>query len=135
MDAGAPAGPGSAAVTFSGLTKRFRGGLLAVDGLSLSIGAGQVFGLLGPNGAGKTTTIRMLLGLVYPTEGKAAIFGEPMRPGHPVLDRVGTLVEGPRFVPHLSGIDNLRLYWRAGRRPRTAANPGGGPAAAERRGG
>ncbi|HMC08703.1 MAG TPA: alpha/beta fold hydrolase, partial [Actinomycetota bacterium] len=122
MAAGAPAGPGPAAVTLSGLTKRFRGGLLAVDGLSLSIGAGQVFGLLGPNGAGKTTTIRMLLGLVYPTEGKAAIFGEPMRPGHPVLDRVGTLVEGPRFVPHLSGIDNLRLYWRAGRRRLSEAN-------------
>src|SRR5207245_11246558 len=79
MDRGAPAGHGpevAAAVTPSGLTKRFRGGFLAVDGLSLSIGAGQVFGLLGPNGAGKTTTIRMLLGLVYPTAGEAAIFGQ-----------------------------------------------------------
>jgi ABC-2 type transport system ATP-binding protein len=121
----APAGAlepaGAAAVTISGLTKRFRGGFLAVDDLSLSIGAGQVFGLLGPNGAGKTTTIRMLLGLVYPTAGSTAIFGETIRPGHPVLSRVGTLVEGPRFVPHLSGIDNLRLYWRAGGRPLSEA--------------
>ncbi len=127
--AGAPAGVPSgvsagvpAAVTISGLTKRFRGGFVAVDDLSLSIGAGQVFGLLGPNGAGKTTTIRMLIGLVYPTAGGTAIFGETMRPGHPVLARVGTLVEGPRFVPHLSGLDNLRLYWRAGGRPLSEAN-------------
>jgi ABC-2 type transport system ATP-binding protein len=115
--AGAPA-----AVTISGLTKRYRGGLVAVDDLSFSIGVGQVFGLLGPNGAGKTTTIRMLIGLVYPTAGATAIFGETMRPGHAVLYRVGTLVEGPRFVPHLSGIDNLRLYWRAGGRPPSEAH-------------
>jgi ABC-2 type transport system ATP-binding protein len=110
------------AVTISGLSKRFRGGFVAVDDLSLSIGTGQVFGLLGPNGAGKTTTIRMLIGLVYPTAGSAAIFGQTMRPGHPVLSRVGTLVEGPRFVPHLSGIDNLRLYWRAGGQPLSEAH-------------
>jgi ABC-2 type transport system ATP-binding protein len=110
-----------AAVTITGLTKRFRGGFVAVDDLTLSIGAGQVFGLLGPNGAGKTTTIRMLIGLIHPTAGASAIFGEVMRPGHPVLGRVGTLVEGPRFVPHLSGIDNLRLYWRAGGRPLSEA--------------
>ena len=119
---GAAVGSGGVdAVTISGLSKRFRGGFVAVDDLSLSIGTGQVFGLLGPNGAGKTTTIRMLLGLVYPTAGSTAIFGETMRPGHPVLSRVGTLVEGPRFVPHLSGIDNLRLYWRAGGRPLSEA--------------
>jgi ABC-2 type transport system ATP-binding protein len=110
------------AVAISGLTKRFRGGLVAVDDLSLTIGTGQVFGLLGPNGAGKTTTIRMLLGLVYPTSGSAAVFGEAMRPGHAVLARVGTLVEGPRFVPHLSGLDNLSLYWRAGGRPLAEAH-------------
>ena len=111
-----------AAVTISGLSKRFRGGFVAVDDLSLTIGVGQVFGLLGPNGAGKTTTIRMLIGLVYPTAGSTAIFGETMRPGHPVLYRVGALVEGPRFVPHLSGIDNLRLYWRAGGSPLSEAH-------------
>ena len=120
------AGEGAAAevpaVSISGLSKRFPGGFQAVDNLSFTIGAGQVFGLLGPNGAGKTTTIRMLIGLVYPTEGGTAIFGEAMRPGHPVLGRVGTLVEGPRFVPHLSGIDNLRLYWRAGGRPLSEAH-------------
>ena len=123
---GAPAVPRvastPAAVELSRLTKRFPGGFLAVDDLSLTIGTGQVFGLLGPNGAGKTTTIRMLLGLIYPTSGQSAIFGQPMRPGHPVLKRVGTLVEGPRFVPHLSGLDNLRLFWRAGGAPLSEAN-------------
>ena len=120
---GEPAPGGvAAAVTISGLTKRFRDGVLAVDNLSFSIGVGQVFGLLGPNGAGKTTTIRMLIGLIYPTAGGTAIFGETIHPGHPVLARVGTLVEGPRFVPHLSGMDNLRLYWRAGGRPLPEAN-------------
>ncbi|HLI55806.1 MAG TPA: ATP-binding cassette domain-containing protein, partial [Actinomycetota bacterium] len=105
-----------AAVTIAHVSKKFRG-VHAVDDLSFTIGAGQVFGLLGPNGAGKTTTIRMLLGLVYPTAGSSAIFGETIRPGHPVLARVGTLVEGPKFVPHLSGLDNLRLFWRAGGQP------------------
>ncbi|GAC1366839.1 MAG: hypothetical protein NVSMB32_11560 [Actinomycetota bacterium] len=120
MEAWPTGGPD--AVTISGLSKRFRGGLVAVDNLSFSIGVGQVFGLLGPNGAGKTTTIRMLIGLIYPTAGGAAIFGQAIRPGHPVLSRVGALVEGPRFVPHLSGIDNLRLYWRSAGQPLSEAH-------------
>jgi ABC-2 type transport system ATP-binding protein len=120
--AAAEVGGTPVAVAIAGLSKRFRGGFLAVDDLTLSIGTGQVFGLLGPNGAGKTTTIRMLLGLVYPTAGSCAIFGETIRPGHPVLARVGTLVEGPRFVPHLSGLDNLELFWRAGGQPWSEAH-------------
>ncbi|HLH28166.1 MAG TPA: ATP-binding cassette domain-containing protein [Acidimicrobiales bacterium] len=104
------------AVHASGLGRRF-GALKAVDAIDLAVPAGELFALLGPNGAGKTTTIRMLLGLVYPTAGSSAIFGETIRPGHPVLARVGTLVEGPKFVPHLSGLDNLRLFWRAGGQP------------------
>ncbi|HWD07678.1 MAG TPA: ATP-binding cassette domain-containing protein, partial [Actinomycetota bacterium] len=114
-------GQDGVAVVIAHLSKQFRG-VRAVDDLTITIGAGQVFGLLGPNGAGKTTTIRMLLGLIYPTAGSCAIFGETIRPGHPVLARVGTLVEGPKFVPHLSGIDNLRLYWRAGGRPLAEAH-------------
>jgi ABC-2 type transport system ATP-binding protein len=56
----------------------------------------------------------MLLGLVHPTSGSASIFGHRITPGHPVLRRVGVLVERPAFVPHLSGRRNLELFWRAG---------------------
>src|SRR5690606_33512805 len=63
--------PGDAppAIVTRGLTKRFRGGQVAVDTLDLQVPAGSVFGFLGPNGSGKTTTIRMLLGLIAPTSG------------------------------------------------------------------
>lgn len=101
-------------VLLSGLSKRFSPQVLAVDSLDLAVEQGQIFGLLGPNGAGKTTTLRMLLGLVHPTAGSARIFGHIIHPGHPVLRRVGALVEGPGFVPHLSGMQNLDLFWRAG---------------------
>jgi ABC-2 type transport system ATP-binding protein len=97
-----------------GLTKRFKGEVLAVDHLDISVPTGEVCGLLGPNGAGKTTTLRMMLGLIRPDEGEASVLGEIMRPSHPVLARVGTLIERPGFVPHLSGMTNLRLFWRSG---------------------
>ncbi|GAB2813292.1 CocE/NonD family hydrolase [Actinoallomurus bryophytorum] len=97
----------------SGLTKRYKNGFLAVDDLSFRVERGQVCGLLGPNGAGKTTTLRMLMGLIHPDEGEIRIFGEPVRPGAPVLSRLGSFVEGPGFLPHLSGRDNLELYWKA----------------------
>jgi ABC-2 type transport system ATP-binding protein len=104
-------------VVIRGLVKEYADGTRAVGGLDLTVEAGQVVGLLGPNGAGKTTTLRMLLGLITPTAGSVELFGQPMRPGHPVLERVGALVEGPGLVPDLSGRDNLELFWRAGGRP------------------
>ncbi|MEV5708770.1 alpha/beta fold hydrolase [Actinoallomurus sp. NPDC052274] len=97
----------------AGLTKRYKNGHLAVDDLSFRVERGQVCGLLGPNGAGKTTTLRMLMGLIHPDGGQIRIFGEPVRPGAPVLSRLGSFVEGPGFLPHLSGRDNLELYWKA----------------------
>lgn len=79
-----------------------------------------MLGLLGPNGAGKTTTLRMLMGLITPDEGEIRVFGQAIRPGAPVLSRVGSFVEGAGFLPHLSGRANLELYWAAtGRPPRT----------------
>ena len=84
---------------------------------------GSVYGFLGPNGSGKTTTIRMLLGLVYPTQGSHALLGVPMPAGTvQVLPRVGSLVEGPAFYPQLSGRDNLARVDAADRTadPRTA---------------
>ncbi|MDH2424376.1 alpha/beta fold hydrolase [Sphaerisporangium sp. TRM90804] len=101
----------------SGLTKRYRDGELAVDDLSFRVEQGQVLGLLGPNGAGKTTTLRMLMGLIHPDAGEIRIFGRRVTPGAPVLSRLGSFVEGPGFLPHLSGRDNLELYWRATGRP------------------
>jgi len=93
-----------------GLTKRY-GGVLAVDNLDLAVRRGEVYGFLGPNGAGKTTTLRMLLGLVKPSSGTAAVLGEP--PGSAAgLSRVGALVESPAFYPYLSGRDNLKVMAR-----------------------
>ncbi len=106
--AASPAPAGDAAVRTTGLTKRFRGGQVAVNALDLDVPRGAVYGFLGPNGSGKTTTIRMLLGLVAPTDGTHALLGEPMpRASAQVLPRVGALVEGPAFHPYLSGWDNL----------------------------
>ena len=100
-----------------GLSKSFPHAGKVVDNLSLRVEAGRVFGLLGPNGAGKTTVIRMLLGLVRPLSGEARLFGQTVHPGDNVLRRVGALVERPAFVPHLSGFENLQLFWQAGGRP------------------
>lgn len=93
------------------LTKRYRGGQLAVDGLDLTVPAGSVFGFLGPNGSGKTTTIRMLMGLIEPTSGTARVLGQPMpRSARAVLPHVGALIEGPALYGFLSGRDNLIRY-------------------------
>jgi ABC-2 type transport system ATP-binding protein len=81
----------------------------AVKGVSLSVGAGEVYGFLGPNGAGKSTTIRMLIGLIAPTSGEARLFGEDLRTNRHVLRRVGSLVDGGNFYPFLSGRRNLEV--------------------------
>jgi len=101
----------------SGLTKRYPGGLTAVDDLSFRVERGQVLGLLGPNGAGKTTVLRMLMGLIRPTGGQLRVFGHRVTAGSPVLSRIGAFVEGPGLLPHLTGAANLRLYWAATGRP------------------
>lgn len=106
-----------------GLTKRFRGGQVAVDRIDLAVPHAAVYGFLGPNGSGKTTTIRMLLGLIRPTAGTHAVLGQAL-PEHAgsVLPRVGALVEGPAFHPYLSGRANLVRLDAADRYadPRTA---------------
>jgi len=110
-----PAGTGAAdppAVRLEGLTKQLRHGVTAVDHLDLEVPTGSVTALLGPNGSGKTVTLRMLLGLVRPTHGRVLLFGQEVRPGARVLGRVGALVDGPGFVPHLSGRRNLELAVR-----------------------
>jgi ABC-2 type transport system ATP-binding protein len=92
------------------LTKRY-GARLAVDGVSMTVRRGEVYGFLGPNGAGKTTTLRMALGLVRPTSGSVHVLDG--RPGDPAITaRVGALIEGPGFYPFLSGRANLQVMAR-----------------------
>jgi ABC-2 type transport system ATP-binding protein len=105
-----------------GLSKSWPSGLVAVDDVSFTVERGQVLGLLGPNGAGKTTTLRMLLGLIAPTAGELRVFGRRVVAGAPVLGRVGAFVEGAGFLPHLTGRDNLELYWAATGRPAAEAH-------------
>jgi ABC-type multidrug transport system ATPase subunit len=104
-------GPGDLVIETRALTKRYGDSILAVDDLDLRVRRGEVYGFLGPNGAGKTTTLRMLLGLVRPTSGQAAVLGAP--PGAPQgLARIGAMVEAPAFYPYLSGRDNLVVLAR-----------------------
>ncbi|MEU4239201.1 alpha/beta fold hydrolase [Actinoplanes sp. NPDC026619] len=105
-----------------GLRKAYGDGFVAVEEVSFSVERGQVVGLLGPNGAGKTTTLRVLMGLTMPTGGDALVFGHRLMPGAPILSRVGALVEGPGFLPHLSGYENLKAYWLATGRPEADAH-------------
>jgi ABC-2 type transport system ATP-binding protein len=95
------------------LWKKF-GDVSAVEDLSFTVERGQVCGLLGPNGAGKTTTLRVLTGLERPSRGVTRLFGTRVVPGCRELARVGAMVEQAAFVPHLSGMTNLRLWWEAG---------------------
>lgn len=98
----------STVISTSRLTKAYDR-LVAVNDLHLQVMRGDVFGFLGPNGSGKTTTIRMLLGLIRPTAGRAILFGMDNAYQLPaILQRIGAIVETPVFYPYLSGLDNLR---------------------------
>lgn len=110
-------------ISTSRLTKAF-GKLVAVNDLHLQVMRGDVFGFLGPNGSGKTTTIRMLLGLIRPTAGRAIIFGMDNSYQLPtILLRIGAIVETPVFYPYLSGKDNLHAVAAAsGMRSGSASN-------------
>ncbi|HWP42194.1 MAG TPA: ATP-binding cassette domain-containing protein, partial [Blastocatellia bacterium] len=96
------------------LTKDYQVGFLkkktvrALDRLSLEVYRGEVFGFLGPNGAGKTTTLKLLMRLIYPTGGTAAILGHPIQDAS-THSRVGYLPENPYFYDYLSGRE-LLLY-------------------------
>jgi ABC-type multidrug transport system ATPase subunit len=93
--------------------KKTFGKVRAVDGVSLTVSRGTVYGFLGPNGSGKTTTIGMVLGLLHPSAGSVMLFGERVTPSHTrPLRRVGALVGAPSLVPYLSGRRNLELLAR-----------------------
>jgi ABC-2 type transport system ATP-binding protein len=99
-----------------GLTKMFEVGVRrrrvrAVDALTLSVDAGEIFGYVGPNGAGKTTTIKMLMGLIFPTGGRAFIFDAPI-PSKESKKRIGYLPENPSYYEFLTGREALRFFAR-----------------------
>jgi ABC-2 type transport system ATP-binding protein len=102
-----------AVVEAQSLTKRF-GDLVAVDHVSFSVHQGTVVGFLGPNGSGKTTTLRMLLGLVTPTEGTATVDGRPYRDLPDPLHAVGAVLDTSGFHPGRSALDHLRIQALAG---------------------
>lgn len=103
-------------ITTRGLSKRF-GGTLAVDGIDLQVREGERYGFLGPNGSGKTTTVRMLLGLVFATEGEIEVLGHRVPAQvRKALPDIGALVEGPAAYGHLSARANLALLDASGPR-------------------
>src|SRR5262245_8966623 len=106
----------SAVIVARDLVKRY-GAVTALDGLSLQVEAGEIFGFLGPNGAGKTTTIRLLLGLLTPTSGRAEILGQPARTAVVTRADVGYLPGELSLWPGLSGGWTLKLLEQLTRRP------------------
>ena len=101
-----------AIISVDHLSKKFNN-ILAVDGLSFTVNAGDVYGFLGQNGAGKSTTIRMLLTLIRPTEGEISIFGKNLNTHRgEILSRVGAVIEKPDLYKYLSAYENLSLFAR-----------------------
>ena len=101
------------AIVVEGLTKAYKGGLgnsaAAVSNLSFKVNKGEIFGFIGPNGAGKTTTIKMLLGLLFPTSGKAEVLGKPT--GDIEAKRsISYLPESPYFYEHMTAVEVIDFY-------------------------
>jgi ABC-2 type transport system ATP-binding protein len=106
VQADAPASPPP--VQVRGLVKRY-GELTAVAGVDLTVNVGDVYGYLGPNGAGKTTSLRMMLGLIRPTEGTVRLFGRDPLESVGALQGVAGFVEAPTFYPYMTARRNLEL--------------------------
>ncbi|QJD85568.1 ABC transporter ATP-binding protein [Cohnella herbarum] len=96
----------------SGLTKKYKTHT-AVDGVSISLKKGEIYGFLGQNGAGKTTTIRMIMGLIKPTSGQIQLFGQDAESGRKAaFERIGSMIEIPGFYPNLTAVENLDIHRR-----------------------
>jgi ABC-2 type transport system ATP-binding protein len=122
MDAASErSGIGSPAISVRGVTKRF-GSQTAVDDLTFEVRPGVVTGFLGPNGAGKSTTLRIVLGLVSPTEGSAAVLGTPYAGLADPTRAVGAVLETQSFNPLRSGRNHLRVLASASGIPLTRAD-------------
>ncbi|MFJ8514541.1 ABC transporter ATP-binding protein [Lysinibacillus xylanilyticus] len=102
----------SAIVQTQNLTKK-HGSINSVNKVDLCVQEGEIYGFLGPNGAGKTTTLKMLLGLIKPSEGTINIFGESLsKRRSSILQRTGSLIESPSYYGHLTGLENMRVMQR-----------------------
>lgn len=97
-------------ITTENLTKRY-GQEISVNHIHLNVPTGAVYGFLGPNGAGKTTTMKMLLGLVHPTEGSISVLGQKLNDKNrlSILRKVGSLIESPSYYGHLTARENLEI--------------------------
>jgi len=103
------------AIRTEGLTRRFDG-VTALDGLDIEVPTGSIFGFLGPNGAGKTTTIRLLLGLLEPSAGRATVLGRDVRQdAQGIRERVGVLLESDGLYERLTARQNLDFFARVAR--------------------
>ena len=101
------------AIVIEGLTRRYPGGVLALDALTMDVPTGSVFGLLGPNGAGKTTCLRLLAGLASPTAGRATVNGVGVSADDPAVRRsLGFLEQDPRAYGWMTGREQLRFVGR-----------------------
>jgi len=102
----------STIVETQNLSKTY-GGVNRVNKVHLHVREGEIYGFLGPNGAGKTTTLKMLLGLVKPSEGMIQIFGENLNKHRSsILQRTGSLIESPSYYGHLTGLENMKVVQR-----------------------
>mgnify|MGYP000482258603 FL=1 len=106
----------SLAISVKNLSKKY-GDTYALNDATFEVPLGTICGFVGPNGAGKTTTIRMLLGLISPTDGSGSVLGAPINQPEKYLHNVGAMIEGPAFYPALSGIENLKVLATAGNFP------------------
>ena len=102
----------SAIVQTQNLTKKY-GSIHSVNKVDLYVQEGEIYGFLGPNGAGKTTTLKMLLGLIKPSEATIHIFWESLNKRRSsILQRTGSLIESPSYYGHLTGLENMRVMQR-----------------------
>lgn len=96
------------AVKVENVSKTIKGHLV-LDRVSLEVPKGKIYGLVGPNGSGKTMLLRIICGLVRPTNGRVVVFGEEIGKDRSFPKSIGAIIEKPGFLPHLSGMENLRL--------------------------
>lgn len=102
----------SAIVQTQNLSKTY-GAVTCVNRVNLHVPEGEIYGFLGPNGAGKTTTLKMLLGLIKPTEGTIQIFGKSLsQHRQSILQHTGSLIESPSYYGHLTGLENMQVMQR-----------------------
>ena len=99
------------AITAEGLSKIYEGGTVAVNGISVSLDQGEIFGFLGPNGAGKTTTVKLLCGMLTPSGGRCQVLGtDPAKNPAQLHQKIGVVTEHAQMYDHMTALENLQFY-------------------------